>query len=271
MNSPYLEVVHNTTPGPFLFALFDFDGTLSLIREGWIDVMAPYFLEELSTAPDCEPAGDAEKVVREFVAKLTGKQTIYQCFQLQEEIRKRGGRPREALDYKHEYLRRLDARIAHRLEGLETGATLPDEMLLPGSRAFLQALEERGVDLYLASGTDIAYVKAEARALRIDHFFERHIYAALDRYQDFSKQMIIEKILRENDLHGPELLVVGDGYVEIENGKGAGGYALGVASYEAEPGPVDSWKRTRLIGAGADAIIPDFSQLDPLLDHLRLR
>jgi phosphoglycolate phosphatase-like HAD superfamily hydrolase len=268
LNSPYLEVVRSTAPGPFRFALFDFDGTLSLIREGWVDVMVPYFVEELARAPRCEAGVDA--VVREFVEKLTGKQTIYQCFQLQEEVRRRGGVPREALDYKHEYLRRLNERIAHRLQGLQDGSISPDEMLVPGSRNLLQALYDRGIDLYLASGTDTAYVKAEAHALRIDHFFGLHIYAALDRYQEFSKQMIIDKILSENCLCGPELLVVGDGYVEIENGKEAGGYSLGVASNEAEPGLIDTWKRQRLIGAGADAIIPDFSELDMLLAHLAI-
>lgn len=269
MPSPWLEIVRDTPRGPFRFALFDFDGTLSLIREGWVDVMVPYFVEELRGAPRCEP--DVEPIVREFVARLTGKQTIYQCFQLREEIRARGGEPRDALDYKHEYLRRLNGRIAHRLAGLEDGSIQPEELLLPGSRAFLQALKDAGLTLYLASGTDTAFVQAEARALKVEAFFGLHIYAALDRYQDFSKQMIIEKILRENGLMGPELLVVGDGYVEIENGKAVGGYALGVASNEAHPGGIDSWKRQRLIGAGADAIVPDYSDLGQLLAHLSLQ
>src|SRR5262249_19178653 len=157
----------------------------------------------------------------------------YQCFQLVEEVRKRGGAPREPLDYKHEYLARLWERIEHRVAGLKSRQIQPDELLLRGSRAFLEALRERGVTLYLASGTDLKYVQDEAEALQVAHYFGPHIYAALDRYQDFSKKMIIERILTENDLHGPELLVVGDGYVEIENGKAAGGFALGVASDEA--------------------------------------
>ena len=49
----------------------------------------------------------------------------------------------------------------------------------------------------------------EAAALKVDRYFGPHVYAALDRYQDFSKKMIIERILQENDLHGSELLVVG--------------------------------------------------------------
>jgi phosphoglycolate phosphatase-like HAD superfamily hydrolase len=267
--SEWIEVVRPETPrGGFRFALFDFDGTLSLIREGWLGVMIPYFVEELADAPDAEDRESLEAVVREFVERLTGKQTIYQCFQLQEEIRRRGGEPREALDYKHEYLRRLDERIAYRVSGLRDGGIAPDDLTVRGSREFLRALTKRGVACFLASGTDLPYVQAEVKALTLDEFFGEHVYAALDRYQDFSKQMVIEKILRENGLQGPELLVVGDGYVEIENGKAAGGFALGVASDEANPGGLDEWKRRRLIQAGADTIIPDYEPVEELLTFL---
>src|SRR2546425_1723302 len=77
--------------GRFRFALFDFDGTLSLIREGWQGVMIPYFVDELLQTPSHEAHEEVEGVVRDFVERLTGKQTIYQCFQLAEEGAKRGG------------------------------------------------------------------------------------------------------------------------------------------------------------------------------------
>lgn len=267
-----IEIARPDAPrGRFRFALFDFDGTLSLIREGWQGVMIPYFVEELRITAGHEGHEDNEEiegVVRDFVERLTGKQTIYQCLQLVDEIRKRGGSPREPLVYKREYLRRLWERIEHRVAGLKSGEIDPDALLLPGSRAFLQALQSRGLKLYLASGTDEQYVRDEAAALGIDHFFDTHIYAAVDRYQDFSKQMIIERILRENDLHGPELLVIGDGYVEIENGRTAGGFALGVASDEAHPGGLDEWKRRRLLSAGADAIVRDFAETEALMAYL---
>lgn len=264
-----IEIANPNAPrGQIRFALFDFDGTLSLIREGWQGVMIPYFVEEILKTPRHEAPEEVEAVVREFVERLTGKQTIYQCFQLAEEVAKRGGQPREALEYKHAYLARLWRRIEHRVAGLKSGEIAPDALLLRGSRPFLEALRARGVTLYLASGTDLVYVQDEAAALQIDRYFAPHIYGALDRYQDFSKQMVIERILRENDLKGPELVVIGDGYVEIENGKGVGGLALGVASDEAHPGGLDEWKRRRLLSAGADAIVRDFAELDALLDFL---
>jgi phosphoglycolate phosphatase-like HAD superfamily hydrolase len=108
----------------------------------------------------------------------------------------------------------------------------------------------------------------EARALGIDNYFGENIYAALDDYKAFSKQQIIDRMLSENDLHGPELLVVGDGYVEIENGKGVGGFAVGVASDEANPGALDAWKRERLLKAGADIIVRDYADTAGLIRYL---
>jgi phosphoglycolate phosphatase-like HAD superfamily hydrolase len=269
--SPAIEIIDTFAPlGRIKSALFDFDGTLSLIREGWQEVMAPYFVEELLATPRHESEQELGTLVREFMMRLTGKQTIYQCFQLAEEVEKRGGNPKEPLDYKREYLRRLWERISHRVEGLKSGRIEPDSLLLLGSRAFLQALKDRGVTLFLASGTDLPFVLDEAGALQVSSFFEGRIYGALDEYRKFSKQMIIDRILQEHDLHGPELLAIGDGYVEIENAKGVGGIALGVASDEDCPGGLDEWKRERLIRAGADAIVRDFSATEEIVAYLGL-
>jgi phosphoglycolate phosphatase-like HAD superfamily hydrolase len=185
-----------------------------------------------------------------------------------DEVAKRGGQPGEPLAYKHEYLRRLWERIEHRVAGLRSGEIEPDSLLLRGSQAFLTALRDRGVALFLASGTDLQYVLDEAAALQVAEFFGPRIYGALDDYKAFSKQQVIDRILAENELAGPELLVVGDGYVEIENGKAVGGFALGVASDEANPGGLDEWKRERLLRAGADAIVRDFAETEDLIEFL---
>src|SRR5262245_47427471 len=85
--------------------LFDFDGTISLIRQGWPDVMLPMFLEACPRRP-----GESESALRalltEDIATLTGKQTIYQMIRLAERVAERGGKPLDPLEYKHEYLRR---------------------------------------------------------------------------------------------------------------------------------------------------------------------
>ena len=80
--------------------------------------------------------------------------------------------------------------------------------------------------------------------------------------------MVIDRILRENEIRGEQLLSFGDGYVEIENTKDVGGLAVAVASDEANNGSgrMDPWKRDRLSGVGADVVIPDFRDAVPLLN-----
>jgi phosphoglycolate phosphatase-like HAD superfamily hydrolase len=254
---------------PPRFALFDFDGTLSLVREGWPDVMIPMMVEELAATGTRESAAELTTLARNFVMELNGKQTIYQMIRLSEEIQARGGTPRDPLAYKERYHELLMQRIANRREALHSGAVPPAEMLVPHVYEALRALQERGVELYLASGTDENYVREEARLLGLEPYFGRHIYGAIDDHRKFSKQMVIERILRENKVEGARLIGLGDGYVEIANIKGAGGTAIAVASDEAgRSGKPDLWKRDRLIGVGADVVIPDFRDFGALCDYL---
>jgi phosphoglycolate phosphatase-like HAD superfamily hydrolase len=247
--------------------LFDFDGTLSLVRQGWPEVMVPLFAELLPPLP-----GESEDARRQLcfddIMRLNGKQTIYQMIQLAERIRERGGTPREPLEYKHQYLLRLDERIRHRLDGLRSGAILPDNLLVHGSRPLLEMLQRRGLPMYLASGTDEVFVKQEADLLDVARYFGPHIYGAKDDYKSFSKKMVIDRILRENRIPGEQLLSFGDGYVEIENTKQVGGLAVAVASDEANNGSgnFDQWKRQRLLGVGADVAIPDFRDAERLME-----
>src|SRR5207248_1527628 len=81
-----------------------------------------------------------------------------------------------------------------------------------------------------------------------------HVYGALDDYKSFSKQMVIERILRGHGLGGHELLGFGDGFVEVEEVKKVGGVAVAVASDEVRRQGVNGWKRDRLVRAGADVV-----------------
>ena len=252
---------------PYKSALFDFDGTLSLIREGWQNVMIPYFVEVLSACPG-STGENLTATVREFVDLLTGKQTIYQCIRLAEEVGRRNGTPLEPLDYKQEYHRRLSERIKDRLAALRSGAAKPDDFTVPGARAFLEKLREKGVKLFLASGTDEEYVKEEADLLDLTKYFDGGVWGAQDDYKTFSKAMVIQRMIRVGEIDGKTLLGFGDGYVEIENVKEVGGYAVGVATNEDIRVSVNDWKRNRLLSADADAIIPDFSEPDRLLRFL---
>ena len=269
LDNTSIEIHREIQTGNIRHVVFDFDGTISLIRDGWQNVMVPMMVEFLQTETDTtETPERLEALVVEFVDRLTGKQTIYQMMQLGEEIEKRGGTPKESLAYKDEYNRRLLPVVEERIAGLAAG-TLPAEPLrVPKSLEFLQSLREMGIHCYLASGTDVEFVKNEAALLGVAPYFDGGIFGALREYKKFSKAMIIQKIITDFDLSGNELLIIGDGYVEIENAKAVGAIAVGVASVEANRYNMNADKRERLIRAGADIIIPDFREGAPLLNYL---
>src|SRR5207302_10032267 len=157
-----IEVLNDAIPhGRFRSVLFDFDGTLSLIREGWPQVMIPMMVDVLRQTATRETETELTAAVEDFVMRLNGRQTIYQMIHLAEEVRRRGGRPQEPLDYKHRYHDLLMERIHSRLSALESGAATPEQWTVPGSRALLENLRQRGLTLYLASGTDLKYVRRE--------------------------------------------------------------------------------------------------------------
>jgi phosphoglycolate phosphatase len=188
--------------------------------------------------------------------------------QLAEEVRRRGGRPREPLEYKHRYHDLLMARIEGRLAALASGVARAEDWTVPGSQELLEELRRRGLTLYLASGTDLKYVRREAELLGLTRFFGERIYGAVDDFRNFSKKMIIDRILSEHGLRGEELLGFGDGFVEIEEVKGVGGVAVAVASDEVRRRGVNAWKRERLARAGADVVIPEYRKYVRLLSWL---
>jgi len=247
--------------------LFDFDGTLSLIREGWPEVMVPMMVEILSEAGAPESPEELQEYCYDFVMQLNGKQTIYQMIRLAEEVRRRGGTPLDPLTYKRIYHERLMERIAERREGLRSGKIPREQMLVPFALEFLEALQQIGCRLYLASGTDEIYVREEAALLGLDRYFGNEIHGAVDAYRTFSKAAVIERILRSHQVPGDSLVGFGDGYVEIQNVKAVGGLAVAAATDERNrSGRPDRWKRERLIRAGADLVIPDYRDWEKLIE-----
>ena len=152
--------------------LFDFDGTLSLIRKDWLEVMIAMMVAVLRQTGTQESKDDLTGLTTQFVKNLTGRQTIYQMIRLCEEIEKRGGAPLAPLEYKELYNERLDAAISNRLEAVRGGRLPREDFLVPGSLEFLEELTSRGVRCYLASGTDEDLVKRDAALLGFDHLFE---------------------------------------------------------------------------------------------------
>ncbi len=248
--------------------LFDFDGTISLIRSGWVGVMVPMMVEILLDLKTGEKEADLRTLVEEYVGRLTGRQTMYQMIELCRQIELRGGKPLDPLEYKRIYYDRLSSLIEGRIAGLRGGRIAPDQLMVPGARRLLDALLDRGLEMYLASGTDQPYMREEARLLDLDCYFDGRVFGALDDYKSFSKKILIEQIIQGSRFRGDQFLGFGDGYVEIENVKEVGGVAVGVATDEPLCAQVDETKRRRLAGVGADWIVPNYNCYHELMAAL---
>jgi phosphoglycolate phosphatase-like HAD superfamily hydrolase len=269
--SPWLKVLNPNVEsrlGTIKYALIDFDGTISVIRQGWEDVMIPLMIEMIGDGKPVTP--DIEKEVRDYIDYSTGMLTIKQMQWLAEAVCRHGlaKNPKNAYEYKCIYNQRLLVRVEKRLKRLNSNELNADDLMIMGSRNFLEELHRRDVIIYLASGTDQEYVLKEAEALRVTQYFKGGIYGALDHTEAHDKEKIIQRILDENNLHGDELLVVGDGPVEIRNAKTRDAIALGVATDEINRHGLNLAKVKRLTNAGADLLISDFTKTNELIRYL---
>lgn len=266
-----MEILKPPLRGKIRHAVLDFDGTLSYLRDGWQDFMVPMMVDVLAECPAAEPREELEKLVMDFVDHLTGKQTIYQMLRIVEEVEARGGKPRPALEYKLEYNRQLGEEVARRTSAIQSGTAKAEDFLIPGSRELMEGLVSRGVRCYLASGTDIEFVREEAHLLDLSKYFEGGIFGALPNYKDFSKEKVIRKIIADHQLQGASLLVVGDGYVEIQNGRDVDAVTFGVYTPERNRYHMNDDKRDRLVRAGAHLLASDLSEGAAVLDYLQVR
>jgi phosphoglycolate phosphatase len=263
-----MEIIHNHLPcGRARFALFDMDGTLSLIREGWQQAMAETMMAELLQTPHHEDEPALGAMVIALITRTTGQTASFQMACLAEEVGKRGGQAQDPLVYKERYVKRLGERINGRVAALKAGRVAPDDMMVPGARAILDAMRERRVRCYLVSGTYEPYVLDEAAALDITRYFDG-IYGAQDDPTLFSKKLFMQRLVAEHHLGRCEFVSLGDGSVEIKEAKSLGGIAIGVASNEATRTGVDLGKRDLLVRAGADIVVPDFREHQELMTYL---
>ena len=225
-------------------AVIDFDGTLSLIRSGWLEIMVDQMVDILQPLPGTtESDADLAAYVTDFVLNLNGRPTIHQMDYLVNEIRQRGGLPSTPESYKQQFLDTLHQKAERRVDALKAGQITTDDLMVPGARTMLNDLAARGLQLTLASGTAVKNVRQEAALLQIDHFFEGRIFGPGDDPREFSKLAVMEQVLAQTGSRGSQLLGFGDGFVEIENIKQLGGIAVGCATDgEHRSGRVEEWR-----------------------------
>jgi rfaE bifunctional protein kinase chain/domain len=262
--------------GKIKHAVFDNDGTISTLRQGWEQIMAPVMIgsilgEKYQTANE-NLYNKVRNRVLEYIDKSTGMLTIQQMDALVEMVKEFGVVPADKIldkfGYKEIYNNALMEVVGRRIRKLQRGELGIEDYTMKGALRFLEMLRGRGVKLYLASGTDQKDVLAEAKALGYDRLFDGGIYGAWGDVSKYSKKMVIERIIAENNLQGSELAIFGDGPVEIRECRKRDGIAVGIASDEIRRHGLNLEKRTRLIKAGAHFVVPDFSQADSIISLL---
>lgn len=260
----------NTSRPRLKAALFDFDGTISTLRYGWEAIMEPLMLEMIAGKTKID--SELMDKVREYIDQSTGIQTIYQMQWLADTVKTFGrnlGASEDPWWYKAEYNRRLMEIVEKRKKSILNGQMSVGDFLIKGSEEFLAALAENGIEIYLASGTDHEDVVTEAKALGLCKYFKEIAGAPAGR-ADCSKKAIMRRLINETSLIGSEVVVIGDGKVEIMLGREVGAITLGVASNEDLLFGVNPVKRERLAKAGAHAIIGDFGNVHELLSWIDL-
>ncbi|MGA9364630.1 MAG: PfkB family carbohydrate kinase [Bacteroidota bacterium] len=258
-------------------AIFDHDGTISTLRQGWETVMEPMMIKAILGAhyPTADETLYARVVRRvlEYIDKTTGIQTLVQMQGLVKLVREFRLVPQaEILDefgYKEIYNTALMDLVNRRVRKLERNELDVADFTIKKAPQFLQRLSEAGIQLYLASGTDEKDVIIEAEALGYARLFEERIYGAVGDATKEAKRIVLDRIL--NDIGAANVVQVvtfGDGPVEIRETRKRGGLTVGIASSEERRYGLNANKRARLIRAGADVIVPDYSQMDALFHWL---
>ncbi|MEI6680662.1 MAG: PfkB family carbohydrate kinase [Mariniphaga sp.] len=275
-----IEIINKWTDNlQIKHAIFDHDGTISTLREGWELIMAPMMIKAVLGDKYLEADEALFQNVKirvdEFIDKTTGIQTLVQMKGLMDLIREFGCVPEEKIldefGYKQIYNDELLIMVKEREKKLSRGELSIEDVTMKNAVSFLQKLHDSGVKLYLASGTDDADVKSEARVLGYEHLFEGRIYGAVGDITKEAKKIVLDRILDSiGDSAAGKVVTFGDGPVEMRETRKRGGAAIGIASNELRRFGLNENKRTRLIKAGADVIIPDFSQLPQLLSLLNI-
>jgi phosphoglycolate phosphatase-like HAD superfamily hydrolase len=202
-----------------------------------------------------------------MVDETTGIQTIRQMMFLVDMVSSEGlvepSAVRTASEYKRQYLEHLMATVNARMASVRDGSRPVAAFTVPGAVALLEQFHGAGVELILTSGTDQDDVEKEAALLGYGCRFSSIHGSQGDEIGD-AKRLVMQRLLAGRQaLAG--IVVFGDGSVEIAEGRHAGAVTVGIANDEDIPGKLCNDKRRRLIRAGADWIVPDFTETSQLI------
>ena len=261
-------------------AVFDHDGTVSTIRHGWEKIMRTVMIEAITGASYASLS--AEKIAAIYadidgmIEKTTGIQTIVQMQMLADMVKRYGYVPADGVkttaEYKKIYTAALNRAVDAKYARIAQGINDPSDFTMKGSLEFIESLGQAGIKAYLASGTDLVDVRKETDAFGTSELFTGGIFGSVGDISSDPKKTVMRNIIKTIGLSGngenARAVVFGDGPVEIREGKKNGFLAIGVLSDEDRRFGLNLKKRERLVLAGADILIPDFSWMPVLKKYL---
>ncbi|UCE06385.1 MAG: HAD hydrolase-like protein, partial [bacterium] len=184
--------------------LFDFDGTLSRERDGWVNLMVAANSAALAQAVSNISVKEAVEWVINDIEQTIGIPTYQQMERLGEEIERRGGKGFSPQRYKDVYNDALVSMVKSRHQKLKTHELELEDLRVPGAIELMTELSNTFGEnaLFLASGTDIQPVQESVKLLGYNKFFGDRIIASgsTENAEDCAKQLIIEKLITEKSL-----------------------------------------------------------------------
>jgi len=280
-NNTEIEII-NKVPDDLRikYAIFDNDGTISTLREGWEQIMEPMMIKailgEKYREADESTYDKVKSAVTQLIDKTTGVQTLKQMKILAGLVSEFGFVPEDQIlnefGYKEIYNNDLIEMVRKREEKLQKGELSLEDLVIKNALFFIKTLYDKGVKLYLTSGTDEEDVRHEAAVLGYDSLFEGRIFGATGDINKEAKRIVLDRILDSiGESEAASIVTFGDGPVEIRETHKRGGITAGIASNELRRYGLNLKKRTRLIQAGADILAPDFTQHELLFGLLNIR
>lgn len=263
-------------------AIFDHDGTISTLRLGWEGIMERMMVNcVVGEAGPCLSTAQLDRVrqaVRELIARTTGVQTLVQMRVLTKLIADFGYVKADSIlsaaEYKAIYNEELLKMVEERVDRMRRGKLDVQDLTIKGAVSFLERLNKAGITLFLASGTDQEDVVREAELLGYAGLFNGGIRGSVGDIDRDPKRVVMEELLgTSGGVRGRRVrcAVFGDGPVELREAKRAGAAAIGLCSDEVRRFGTNPKKRERLVLAGADLIVPDFSWSGELISFLGWR
>lgn len=275
-----IEIITRPSPETPTIAIFDHDGTISTLRFGWDGIMESMMTRCIlgDTYAEVSEAvfAKVKDAVFNLINRTTGVQTLIQMQGLCRLVSDFGyvelSRILDPADYKAIFNKELLGMVEKRAERIRKGSLSVEDVIIKGSLPFLLRLHDAGVTLYLASGTDVDDVRREAVLLGYENLFNGGIYGSVGDIAHDPKKLVLEQILGDIDRQSGKkarCVVFGDGPVELREACKHGASAIGVISDERQRFGLNLRKRERLVLAGAEVLIPDYSWSNELVDWLK--